>query len=72
MDDVTELSPPPTTADTRETEPEVVAGIRSGEGSPDMPLSIRTGDAGSGLRMMLLLAGGIGLGYAVSRLVRRG
>jgi len=72
MDHVAELPPPTSTADTRETEPEVVAGISSGEGNPDMPLSIRTGDGGFGLRPMLLLAGGIGLGYAVWRFVRRG
>lgn len=72
MDQISELPPPTSTADTSETEPEVVAGISSGEGNPEMPLSIRAGDDGFGLRAMLLLAGGIGLGYAVSRLVRRG
>jgi hypothetical protein len=72
MDQISELPPPTSSADTRETEPEVVAGISSGEGNPDMPLSIRAEAGGFGWRAILLLAGGVGLGYAVSRLVKRG
>ena len=71
MKDTTTLPPPTSDADTRETEPEVVAGISSAEGSPDLPLSIRADTGGFGWRTALLLAGGVGLGYAVSRLVRR-
>jgi hypothetical protein len=71
MDATTELPPPTSDADTRQTEPEVVAGIASGEGSPDMPLSIRTDRPRYGLRAMLLLIGGTGLGIAAARLLRR-
>jgi hypothetical protein len=71
MDATTELPPPTSDADTRQTEPEVVAGISSGEGSPDMPLSIRTDRPRYGLRAMLLLLGGTGLGIAAARLLRR-
>jgi hypothetical protein len=58
---------PTSTATTRQTEPKVVAGISSAEGSPDQPLSIRVaGDAGIG-RMLLLFGAGIALGYGAYR-----
>jgi hypothetical protein len=72
MADTTELPLPTSTADTRETEPEVVAGISSGEGSPDMPLSIRANQTGFGVRGALLLVAGLAFGFAAARLVRRG
>ena len=63
---------PTSSATTRETEPEVVAGISSAEGSPDQLLSIRVGGIEFGLgRTLLLLGGGIALGYAAMRLFRR-
>jgi hypothetical protein len=71
MDDTTELPQPTSTADTRETEPEVVAGISSAEGSPDLPLSIHADRVQSGMRGMLLVAAGIGLGFAAARWMRR-
>jgi hypothetical protein len=60
--------PPTSTAATCETEPEVVAGISSGEGSPDQPLSfqVRGRDMPYG-RTIMLLAGGLALGYGLSR-----
>jgi hypothetical protein len=67
------LSEPTTSAATRETEPEVVAGIASGEIGPDVPTSVTT-NAGSGFgfgMLALLLAGGIAIGYATSRLLQR-
>ena len=70
--DITE--PPPTSsAATRETEPEVIAAIASAEGSPDLPLSFRSGGIGLGhLRPVLLLSAGLALGYGVSRWLLRG
>jgi hypothetical protein len=60
--------PPTSTAATGETEPEVVAGISSGEGSPDQPLSFRARgiDMPYG-RTIMLLASGLALGYGLSR-----
>ena len=71
MDNTTELPPPTSDADTRETEPQVVAGISSGEGNPEMSLEIRTARPRYALRAMLLLLGGTGLGFGLSRLLRR-
>jgi len=71
MDATTELPPPTSTADTRETEPEVVAGISSGEGTPDMPLSIRTAPPRYSLRAALIVAAGLGAGFAAAGLLRR-
>lgn len=66
-------SPATSTADTRATEPEVIAGISSGEGSPDMPLEFRTEDSGFGIgRIALLLIGGAALGYGIFRWMRSG
>lgn len=71
MADTDELPLPTSTADTRETEPEVVAGISSAEGGPDLPLSIRADQAWPAWRGALLLAAGLGLGAAAARLLRR-
>ena len=71
-DDSAGLAPTSTGA-TTETEPEVIAGIASGDLHPDQPLAIRADRGGSGYgRMLMLLAAGIAVGYAVSRLLRRG
>jgi hypothetical protein len=72
MNDTTTLSPPTSSAATRETEPEVVAGISSGEGSPDLPLAMRSGgtDFDWG-RWLLLLGAGLALGFGASRLMQR-
>jgi hypothetical protein len=60
---------PTSTATTRQTEPEVLAGISSAEGSPNLPLSIRVDGAGIGTgRMLLLFGAGLALGYGVYRL----
>ena len=71
MDNTTGLPQPTSTADTRETEPEVIAGISSGEGGPDMPLAISADRVQSGTRGMLLVAAGLGLGFAAARWMRR-
>lgn len=66
-------APATSTADTSDTEPEVIAGISSGEGSPDLPVSFRTETPGFGFgRIALLLAGGAALGYGIIRWLRRG
>lgn len=72
MDQQIADAPPTSTAATSETEPEVVAGISSAEGSPDLPLSIRVGgfDMPYG-RLVMLLAGGLALGWGLSRWVTR-
>jgi hypothetical protein len=60
------------TAATSGTEPEVVAAISSAEGGPDQPTSFRI--AGIEFpygRTVMLLAGGLALGYGLSRLLRR-
>ena len=63
---------PTSTAATAGTEPEVVAGISSAEGSPDQPLSFRIGGLGTSYgRLAMLLAGGAALGYGLSRLLIR-
>jgi len=73
MDQQTAETPPTSTAATAETEPEVVAGISSAEGNPSLPLSFRIG----GLeipygRLVMLLGGGLALGYCLSRwMIRR-
>jgi hypothetical protein len=69
--DITE-TPLTSIAATGETEPEVVAAISSAEGSPDLPLSFRSGGIGLGhLRPLLLLGAGLALGYGVSRWLLR-
>ena len=63
---------PTSTAATGGTEPEVVAGISSAEGSPDLPLSFRSGGLDiSYSRLAMLLAGGLALGYGLSRWLMR-
>ena len=60
------------TAATSGTEPEVVAAIASAEGGPDQPTSFRA--AGIEFpygRTVMLLAGGLALGYGLSRLMWR-
>lgn len=71
MNETTELPQPTSTADTRETEPGVVAGISSAEGSPDLPLAIRADRIQSSVRGMLLVAAAAGLGFAAARWMRR-
>jgi hypothetical protein len=69
--DITER-PPTSSAATGETEPEVVAAVSSAEGSPSLPLSFRIGGIGIGhWRTMMLLAGGLAVGYGVSRWLMR-
>lgn len=69
MNDHTAIIEPTSTATTSQTEPEVVAGISSAEGSPDQALSIRAGGDGMGTgRMLLLFGAGIALGYGAYRL----
>ena len=79
--------PPTSTAATQETEPEVVAVICSGEGSPELPTAFRIGTfevsygglalllaAGAALGyggLALLLAAGAALGYGAMRLWQR-
>jgi hypothetical protein len=65
-------TPPTSTATTRQTEPEVVAGISSGEGNPELPLSFHIGGVEFGIgRALLLAAGCLALGYGGIRLLRR-
>jgi hypothetical protein len=59
-------------AATKETAPEVVAAISSGEGGPDLPTAFRIGTfevSWGGLA--LLLAGGFALGYGAMRMLQR-
>ena len=72
MDQQTAETPPTSTAATAETEPEVVAGISSAEGNPSLPLSFRIGGIEFPVaRTAMLLAGGLALGYGLSRLLWR-
>jgi hypothetical protein len=64
----TVIQPPTSTAATRETEPEVVAGISSGEGSPDLPTAFRAGTFEiSWAGMAVLLAATAAIGYGATR-----
>ena len=68
MNEHTAIIEPTSIATTSQTEPGVVAGISSAEGSPDQALSIRVpGDIGIG-RMLVMLSAGIALGYGAYRL----
>jgi hypothetical protein len=68
MDDLAIIEPT-STATTKQTEPEVVAGISSAEGGPNLQLSIRAGGGELGTGGMLLLFGaGLALGYGAYRL----
>lgn len=62
---------PTSTATTKETEPEVIAGIASGDLHPDQPMSIRADRRGGYGRAVLFLAAGLAIGYAISVLTRR-
>jgi hypothetical protein len=72
--DAAQTSTAPTSnAATKETEPEVVAAISSAEGGPDQPTSFRIGGIEFPYgRPVMLLAGGLALGYGLSRLLWRG
>ena len=59
---------PTSTATTPETEPEVVAGIMSGEGQPYVPASHPRHRATG--NWPLILGGGVMLGLLAARLVR--
>ena len=71
MSDASAGMAPTSTATTRETEPEVVAGISSGDLHPDQPLSIQTDRPGGWGRTLLFLAAGIAAGVAIAVLMRR-
>ncbi|MGE5270834.1 MAG: hypothetical protein ACM3JG_14300 [Thiohalocapsa sp.] len=60
---------PTSTAATRETEPEVVAGISSAEGSEEQPLAFRA-DGPSPLPPLLMLVAAATLGYLGYRWLR--
>ena len=62
---------PTSEATTMDTEPEVIAGIASGDLHPDQNLSIRTEPPGGWGRTLLFLAGGIAAGVAIAVLLRR-
>jgi hypothetical protein len=60
--------PPTSTAATKETKPEVVAAVFSGEGSPDLSTAFRVGTFEIKYGAMLLLCtAGIALGYGITR-----
>ena len=67
-DDIATIEPT-STATTRQTEPEVMAGISSADGGPDQQLSFSTDVPGIGMgRMLLMLSAGVVLGYGAYRL----
>jgi hypothetical protein len=58
-------------ATTKETEPEVVAGISSADLNPNQQPAVRNGGAAFGYgRMLMLLAAGLALGYGAARGLR--
>lgn len=69
-DNIADLAPT-SEATTEETEPEVIAGIASGDLHPDQNLSIRVDRQRGWGRTLLFLAGGIAAGLAVAVLMRR-
>jgi hypothetical protein len=71
MSDASAGMAPTSTATTRETEPEVIAGIASGDLQPDQPLSIRADRRGGWGRTLLYLAAGIAAGLALASMTRR-
>jgi hypothetical protein len=71
MSDDTAGVAPTSAATTRETEPEVIAGIASGDLHPDQNLSIRANRPGGWGRTLLFLAAGIAAGCALAVLLRR-
>jgi hypothetical protein len=70
MSDNTAGLAPTSAATTKETEPEVVAGIASGDLHPGQNLSIRADRRGGWGRALLYLAGGIAAGCAIALLLR--
>jgi hypothetical protein len=71
MSDNTAGLAPTSYATTRETEPEVVAGIASGDLQPDQNLSIEADDRGGWGRTLLYLVAGIAAGCALAVVLRR-
>lgn len=72
MDQDVTLAEPTSSAATRQTEPEVVAGIASGDIPPGVPTDIRSGgparwSLGS---VALILVGGAAVGYGLNRWLR--
>ena len=58
-------------ATTKETEPEVVAGISSADLNPNQQPAVRAGGTAFGYgRTLMLLAAGLALGYAAARGLR--
>jgi hypothetical protein len=70
MSDASAGLAPTSTATTRDTEPEVIAGIASGDLHPDQRLSIRADRRGGYGRMLLFLAAGIAAGCAIALMMR--
>jgi hypothetical protein len=70
MSDNTAGSVPTSSATTKDTEPEVIAGIASGDLHPDQNLSIRVDRRGGWGRTLLFLAVGITAGCAIALLTR--
>ncbi len=71
MSDDTAGLAPTSDATTKETEPEVVAGIASGDLHPDQPMSIRADRRGGWGRTLVYLAAGIVAGCALAVVLRR-
>jgi hypothetical protein len=70
MSDDTAGLAPTSNATTADTEPEVIAGIASGDLHPDQNLSIRVDRRRGWGRALLFLAGGIATGFAIALLTR--
>jgi hypothetical protein len=70
MSDNTAGLAPTSNATTKETEPEVIAGIASGDLHPDQNLSIQVDQQRGWGRTLLFLAGGIAAGFAIAVLTR--
>jgi hypothetical protein len=71
MSDNTAGLAPTSSATTADTEPEVVAGIASGDLHPGQNLSIRADRPGGWGRTLLYLGGGVAAGCALALLMRR-
>jgi hypothetical protein len=71
MSDASAGLAPTSTATTQETEPEVIAGIASGDLHPDQNLSIRADRGGGWGRTLLFLTAGIAAGCAIALVMRR-
>jgi hypothetical protein len=71
MSDNTAGLAPTSTATTRDTEPEVIAGIASGDLHPGQNLSIRADRQGGWGRTLLFLGVGIAAGVAVAMMTCR-